>query len=594
MGVLVNQTDTSLQRGIAALRSALGEDAAHALLQPAAVRTNEAASYYFPLPVDYTGTERRLRISFPKNFPRSGLKLIVEPTPWLVWPHAMEAGLCLHGFQERPVMGTPEDVVLDSLARLGRIVNLSRMGSCSATRDAEFQREITSYWSRQQGLSLQNLILLDRPQAASKLFALSDPRQMLPSGQETVWLAMDLASLKKHCQRTIGQSPKMRALESPGFYAKLRSYPDLRLPSPDLLLTWLLPHLAPDDRTQLVAWFNENGSRPNRWIALELPGDTSAPIYCLNVRVYGPQLDRGSKFHLRSARRWPAVSVKNPPVQIQATTLDVLDRTEILSRDLSGVVQKLERARVVCVGVGSLGSTIALQLARSGVAHLTLIDPDHLVSANLGRHVLGVDDLGLPKAKALQKQIRKDLPTTEVMAFATFSEAVMHKNPEVFDKADLVVVTTADWQSEVALWRAKSDGTSWGLLQAWSEPHTQVGHALLAPSGGFDARSLFTDNGEFKHKFTEWPEGGVVALPACGESFIPGGSLGMVNIASMVSQTALRVLSGNIDRPSWISSINRPDDVVTLGGKYIGPELPSGIQEAQLERDWPVTLERGK
>ena len=594
MGVLVDQMDTSLQRGIAALRGALGEEAAHALLQPAVVRTGEAASYYFPLPVDYTGTERRLRISFPKNFPRSGLRLIVEPSPWLVWPHAMEVGLCLHGFQERPVMGAPEYVVSDSLARLGRIVNLSRMGSCAATRDAEFQREITSYWSRQQGLSLQNLILLDRPQAASKLFALSDPRQTLPSGQETVWLATDLTSLKRHCRRTIGRSPRMRAPEAPGFYAKLRSYPDLRLPPPDLLLTWLLPHLAPDDRTQLVAWFNESGSLPNRWIALELPGDTNAPIYCLNVRAYGLQLDRGSRFYLRSARRRSAVVVKNPPVLIRATTLDVLDRTEILSRDLSGVAQKLEGARVVCVGVGSLGSTVALQLARSGVGHLTLIDPDHLVSANLGRHVLGADDLGLPKAEALQEQIRKDLPTTEVTAFATFSEVVMYKNPEVFDKADLVVVTTADWQSEVALWGAKSDGTSWGLLQAWSEPHTQVGHALLAPSGAFDARSLFTDNGEFKHKFTEWPEGGVVALPACGESFIPGGSLGMVNIASMVSQTALRVLSGNIVRPSWVSSINRPDDVVTLGGKYIGPELPSGIQQAQLERDWPVTLERGK
>ena len=594
MGVLVDQMDTSLQRGIAALRGALGEEAAHALLQPAVVRTGEAASYYFPLPVDYTGTERRLRISFPKNFPRSGLRLIVEPSPWLVWPHAMEVGLCLHGFQERPVMGAPEYVVSDSLARLGRIVNLSRMGSCAATRDAEFQREITSYWSRQQGLSLQNLILLDRPQAASKLFALSDPRQTLPSGQETVWLATDLTSLKRHCRRTIGRSPRMRAPEAPGFYAKLRSYPDLRLPPPDLLLTWLLPHLAPDDRTQLVAWFNESGSLPNRWIALELPGDTNAPIYCLNVRAYGLQLDRGSRVYLRSARRRSAVVVKNPPVLIRATTLDVLDRTEILSRDLSGVAQKLEGARVVCVGVGSLGSTVALQLARSGVGHLTLIDPDHLVSANLGRHVLGADDLGLPKAEALQEQIRKDLPTTEVTAFATFSEVVMYKNPEVFDKADLVVVTTADWQSEVALWGAKSDGTSWGLLQAWSEPHTQVGHALLAPSGAFDARSLFTDNGEFKHKFTEWPEGGVVALPACGESFIPGGSLGMVNIASMVSQTALRVLSGNIDSPSWVSSINRPDDVVMLGGKYLGPELPAGMQQAQLERDWPETLERGK
>ncbi|MDF5920695.1 ThiF family adenylyltransferase [Pseudomonas aeruginosa] len=99
-----------------------------------------------------------------------------------------------------------------------------------------------------------------------------------------------------------------------------------------------------------------------------------------------------------------------------------------------------------------MGSTVALQLARSGVGHLTLIDPDHLVSANLGRHVLGADDLGLPKAEALQEKIRKDLPTTEVAAFATFAEVVMYKNPEVFDKADLVVVTTADWQSEVALW----------------------------------------------------------------------------------------------------------------------------------------------
>jgi len=34
-------------------------------------------------------------------------------------------------------MGTPEYVVSDSLARLGKIVNLSRMSSCAVTRDAE-------------------------------------------------------------------------------------------------------------------------------------------------------------------------------------------------------------------------------------------------------------------------------------------------------------------------------------------------------------------------------------------------------------------------------------------------------------------------
>jgi hypothetical protein len=73
----------------------------------------------------------------------------------------------------------------------------------------------------------------------------------------------------------------------------------------------------------------------------------------------------------------------------------------------------------------------------------------------------------------------------------------MSSKPEVFDNADLVVITTADWQSEVTVWRAKSSGVSWGLLQAWSEPYTQVGHALFAPAGTFDGRHLFTDIGDF-------------------------------------------------------------------------------------------------
>ena len=555
------------------------------------MRTDEAASFYFPLPIDYTGQERRLRIGFPSNFPRELLRLYVEPSPWLVWPHAMKSGLCLYGFQERPVTGSPEIVVTDSLSRLAKIVSLSKMGSSKAKRDTEFQNEITSYWSRQHGQSLQNLILLDRPQCATELYALSDPRQALPSGQETVWLATDMSALKRHYGRVVGRSASVRAAETPGFYVKLQSHPDIRIPAPEHLLPWLTPHLKPDDAKQLLSWFGERGSLANRWVALELPGRADAPIYCLNVCSYGIQSDRGAKFGLRTARRRPAMAAANVPALIRATVLDVLDRATILSRDLSGGPKSLEHSRVVCVGVGSLGGAVALQLARSGVGHLTLIDPDTLVSANLGRHVLGADDLGRPKATALRERIRKDLPTTEGAAHATFAEVVMYKEPEVFEKADLVIVTTADWQSEVTLWRAKSVGTSWGLLQAWSEPHTQVGHALLAPSGAFDARYLFRDNGDFRHKFTEWPGGGVVALPACGETFIPGGSLGMTSIASMVSQTALRALTGNVEHRTWVSSINRPNDVATLGGKYLGPELPDGVRQTLLERGWPENKE---
>ena len=579
--------DAAVQRGIAALHRFLGADNAFALLQVAPQQSDEAASFYFPLPADYTGTERRLRIGFPSNFPHGQLTLLVEPSPWLVWPHAMKTGLCLHGFRQRPITGSPEMVVEDSLARLIKIASMSSMGSDHAARDAEFHNELTSYWSRQHRTSLQNLILLDRPQQASELFALSDPRQSLPSGQETIWLAAHELALKRHYTRITGRTAKIRAAEMPGFYLKLQSHPDIRFPEPQHLLPWLMPHLALVDAARFESWFWARGSLASRWIALELPGPAGAPLYCLNVRSPGHMSERGSRFGLRALRRRPARAVDRTPAYVDASTVNLLDRTAILSRDLSGTVQSLENTRVVCVGVGSLGSVVALQLARSGVGHLTLIDPETLVSANLGRHVLGVDDLGKSKAKALRKMILRDMPTTEVVAHEAYAEFIQYEKHSVFEDAHLVIITTADWESEVAFWRAKSEGVPWGLLQAWSEPHTQVGHALLAPIGAFDARYLFDDRGSFWHKFTEWPQDGIVALPACGESFIPGGSLGMTNIASMVSQTALRFLTDQVKEKAWVSSIYRPQDVTCLGGEYHGPAVADGVQQLVLNRGWP-------
>lgn len=576
-----------LERGIAALQSFLGEDAAFALLQPTPIRSSEAASFLFPLPIDYMGQQRHLRIGFPSNFPKGALQLHVEPSPWLVWPHAMESGLCLHGFRERPVTGSPESIVRDGLSRLAQIVTLSQMGADEAKRAAEFQNEITSYWSIQHGRSAQKIILLDRPANATSLFAVSDPRHTVQSGLETVWLATNVSVIKKHFRRVVGKQVNIRAPDVPGFYVKLHTFPDIRVPEPREILHWITPHLHNDDAAKLSFWFAEGSAGSNRWIVLELPGKESAPTYCLNIRSKGLRPDRAPIFGLRSARRWQKKSPAYFPAVVRSSRLEVLDRATILSRDLSGNTKGLETKRVVLVGVGSLGGAVAFQLARSGVGHLTLIDPDTLTSANLGRHVLGADDLGKPKVVALRDRIIKDLPTVDVTAIDTYAEFVIYLKPDLLEKADLVIITTADWESEVAFWNEKSDGAPWGMLQAWSEPHTHVGHVLYAPKGACDARHLFSDSGNFNHKYTEWPEGGVVPLPACGESFIPGGSLGMTNVASMVSHAALRALTSNLHESVWLTCVYRPQDIAPLGGEYKGPELPDGVQQTVFDRKWP-------
>lgn len=162
-----------------------------------------------------------------------------------------------------------------------------------------------------------------------------------------------------------------RKISSPavaGFYLKLLSYPDIQIPAPDRLFEWLTPHLCQEDEKKFLAWFSGKGSLANRWLVLELPGPTGAPLFCLDVRSYSKQADHGRWYGFRSARRWSGKNQpSHSPVLVRSATLNVLDRSEILSRDLSDTAKSLEKSRVVMVGVGSLGSTVALQLARSGL-----------------------------------------------------------------------------------------------------------------------------------------------------------------------------------------------------------------------------------
>jgi adenylyltransferase/sulfurtransferase len=77
--------------------------------------------------------------------------------------------------------------------------------------------------------------------------------------------------------------------------------------------------------------------------------------------------------------------------------------------------QKLLAARVLIIGVGGLGSPVAMYLAASGVGHLVLVDHDSVELTNLQRQPIHTtDSLGQLKVASAQKMLAALNPEVRV------------------------------------------------------------------------------------------------------------------------------------------------------------------------------------
>lgn len=117
----------------------------------------------------------------------------------------------------------------------------------------------------------------------------------------------------------------------------------------------------------------------------------------------------------------------------------------------------LRQKRIAVIGLGAIGSPIAIELARNGCAELRLIDHDSVEPGNSIRWPLGAQAWGRPKVVALLKFIRDQYPGVNVTSFVhhlgglgpTSDDAVLRK---VFQDIDLVVDTAVSEGVSRLLW----------------------------------------------------------------------------------------------------------------------------------------------
>lgn len=125
-----------------------------------------------------------------------------------------------------------------------------------------------------------------------------------------------------------------------------------------------------------------------------------------------------------------------------------------LSAELDGVrlapdYARLQEVKVAVVGCGSVGSKVAMHLARAGVRRFVLVDGDMLAAGNLVRNELDWRAVGMHKSQALTARLQEVSTDCEVLSRTTVlggqeSGGATSSTLGCIADCDLIIDATAD------------------------------------------------------------------------------------------------------------------------------------------------------
>lgn len=264
------------------------------------------------------------------------------------------------------------------------------------------------------------------------------------------------------------------------------------------------------------------GPSPPEWVAINFPG---------------PGARAGEK-----RRRWGLIKLTGPqtvPPSAEAgwdvQALSFSER-QLRTPELIG----LERAKIALLGVGSLGSKVAIELAKAGCGKLVLVDPDTYDVNNAVRHELAPLHAGEGKATAMTRAVELTNPFCKAEPMA---QTIGVGGPPVdflraIEGAALVIETTGA-RSTTRICERYCRIAGVPLLSASLTRGSRGGDmVLLDVEGCFDCFLLAQNAGEIPKP--DAAEQDVVVPIGCADPAFSGAGFDASELSSVVARTAIR------------------------------------------------------
>ena len=189
--------------------------------------------------------------------------------------------------------------------------------------------------------------------------------------------------------------------------------------------------------------------------------------------------------------------------------------------------EKIIRARVLLIGLGGLGSPIAMYLAAAGIGHLVLCDFDQVDLSNLQRQIVHTTDtIGLNKVESARQSVNKLNPDVQITCMS--EKLSLEQLDEQMQLADIVIDASDNFETRF-------------LINASSVKHTTplVSGAAIKMEGQI---SIFNQTPESPcYRCLYKDDGGELAM-TCSENGVLAPLVGIVG--SMQALEALKIIVG--------------------------------------------------
>ena len=230
------------------------------------------------------------------------------------------------------------------------------------------------------------------------------------------------------------------------------------------------------------------------------------------------------------------------------------------------VGRALRDKRALLIGCGAIGGFVAMELARAGFGHLTLIDHDVLEPGNYVRWPFGRQLWGVSKALLLSALVRQHYPWTMPTALdgrvgAAASDVDFLKsgtgNPfvtliEAIKAADVIIDATASPECQQAVaYHCNRLGKP-----------VVVGNATLGAAGGIVAQFRSDAPACFNCALQQWKaeglpdpavdESGSLVPVGCNQETFTGGSYDLQEVSLQIIRSAIGLVApGAFDSGNW-------------------------------------------